>query len=351
MAVPPVKVLYIGGFGRSGSTLVERILGQIPGFCSAGEVVFLWQRGLVENQLCGCGAAFSECDFWTRVGKSAFGGWDEVDGAEMVALQHQVDRNRYIPAMVAPRLRPGASAALERYTDALSRLYRGIREVSGDRVVIDASKHASTAYLLRRVPGLDLRVVHLVRDARGVAYSWTKEVKKPEVTDGYMPVYRPSSSGLQWLTYNLLFDAFGVLDDAMVLRYESALADPRGTVERILAHAGEHRDGEDLAFMHESLGAGGVPQDWVELGVDHTVAGNPMRFHQGRLDLRLDEAWRHKLPDRDRKVVSALTFPLQARYGYPIWPTRSVGRWLGLGPQPHRDEPQGEEPSTRKAPK
>ena len=295
---------------------MERILGQIPGFCSAGEVVFILQRGLVENQLCGCGAAFSECDFWTRVGKSAFGGWDQVDGAEMVALQHQVDRNRYIPAMVAPRLRPGATDALGRYTDVLSRLYRAIRDTSGDRVVIDASKHASTAYLLRRVPGLDLRVVHLVRDARGVAYSWTKEVKKPEVADGYMPVYRPSSSGLQYLAYNLLFDALRVVDDTMVLRYESALADPRGTVERILAHAGEHRSEEDLGFLHDNPGARGVPEYWVELGVDHTVAGNPMRFHQGRLDLRLDEAWRSKLPERDRKVVSAITLPLQLRYGY-----------------------------------
>jgi hypothetical protein len=218
--------------------------------------------------------------------------------------------------MVAPRLRPAAAAALARYTDILSRLYRGIREVSGARVVIDASKHASTAYLLRRVPDLDLRVVHLVRDARGVAYSWTKEVKKPEVADGYMPVYRPSSSGLQYLAYNLLFDALGVLDETMVLRYEDSLADPRGTVERILAHAGEHRAADDLAFLHDGPGARGVPEYWVDLGCDHTVAGNPMRFHQGRLDLRLDEAWRSKLPDRDRKVVSAITFPLQARYGY-----------------------------------
>lgn len=312
MSEQPTKVLYIGGFGRSGSTLLERILGRIPGFCSAGEVVFIWQRGLIENQRCGCGAPFSECDFWARVGKTAFGGWDQVDGAEMVALQHRIDRNRYIPAMVAPRLRPGAASALGRYTHALARLYRAISEVSGDRVVIDASKHASTAYLLRRVPGLDLRVVHLVRDPRGVAYSWTKEIKKPEVPDeegaaGYMPVYRPSSSGLQYLAYNLLFDVLRVLDEPLLLRYESALADPRGTVERILAHAGEVRSGDELGFLHEG---------WVDLGLDHTVAGNPMRFHQGRLDLRLDEAWRQKLPRRDQQVVSAITFPLQLRYGY-----------------------------------
>jgi len=79
------KVLYIGGFGRSGSTLVERILGQLPGFCSAGEIVFLWQRGLIDGQLCGCGVPVPECEFWSRVGKTAFGGWDQIDAHEMLA--------------------------------------------------------------------------------------------------------------------------------------------------------------------------------------------------------------------------------------------------------------------------
>jgi hypothetical protein len=325
------KVLYIGGFGRSGSTLVERILGQLPGFCSAGEIVFLWQRGLIEGQLCGCGTPVPECDFWTRVGKCAFGGWDEIDAHEMVALQRRVDRNRFIPAMVAPRLRPQAQADLDRYTQALSKLYRAIGEVAGARVVIDASKHASTAFLLRKVPGIDLRVVHLVRDSRGVAYSWTKEVKKPEVTgdDAFMPVYSPSSSGRQWVAYNLLFDALGIVGavhvggtprppGTMVLRYEALMAQPRQGLERILAHAGEPVTADAFSFLGESPGGPGVSpgNDWVELGCDHTVAGNPMRFHQGRLDLRLDQAWTTKLPARDRKVVTAITWPLQLRYGY-----------------------------------
>jgi hypothetical protein len=317
---PPQKVLYIGGFGRSGSTLVERILGQLPGFCSAGEVVFLWQRGLIDGQLCGCGTPVPECDFWNRVGKTAFGGWDQIDPHEMLALQRRVDRNRYIPAMVAPRLRPAAQADLDRYTAALAKLYRAIGEVAGARVVIDASKHASTAFLLRRVPGIDLRVVHLVRDSRGVAYSWTKEVRKPEVTgdDAFMPVYSPSSSGRQWVAYNLLFDALGVVDKTVVLRYEALLENPRQGLERILAHAGEPVTPEAFSFLGGTPGGSGVSPEtaWVELGCDHTVAGNPMRFHQGRLDLRLDQAWTTKLPARDRKVVTAITWPLQLRYGY-----------------------------------
>ena len=93
----------------------------------------------------------------------------------------------------------------------------------------------------------------------------------------------------------------------MVLRYEALLENPREGLERILAHAGEPVTPESFAFLGDG---------WVDLGVDHTVAGNPMRFHQGRLDLRLDRAWTTKLPARDRKVVTAITWPLQLRYGY-----------------------------------
>ena len=306
------KVLYIGGFGRSGSTLVERILGQLPGFCSAGEIVFLWQRGLLDGQLCGCGVPVPDCEFWSRVGKTAFGGWDQVDAGEMLGLQRRADRNRFIPSMVTPALRPGARGDVARYGDVLSRLYRAIGEVSGARVVIDASKHASTAYLLTtRVPGLDVRVVHLVRDPRGVAYSWTKEVKKPEVTgeDAFMPVYSPLSSGRQWLSYNMLFEALRAVPAAKsaVFRYEDMLADPRAELERILAHAGEPVLPESFAFLGDRE---------VLLGCDHTVAGNPMRFHQGSLALRLDEAWKSKLPKRDQQIVAAVTTPLRLRYGY-----------------------------------
>ena len=309
---PPQKVLYIGGFGRSGSTLVERILGQLPGFCSAGEIVFLWQRGLIDSQLCGCGVPVPECEFWSRVGKTAFGGWDQIAAPEMLALQKRVDRNRYIPSMVAPPVRPAARGDVARYGEVLSRLYRAIGEVSGARVVIDASKHASTAFLLTtRVPGLDVRVVHLVRDPRGVAYSWTKEVRKPEVTgeDAFMPVYSPVSSGRQWLSYNLLFEALRALPAAKsaVFRYEDMLADPRAYLERILAHAGEPVLPESFAFLGDRE---------VTLGVDHTVAGNPMRFHEGPLALRLDEAWKSKLPRRDQRIVAAVTTPLRLRYGY-----------------------------------
>ena len=63
----PVRVLYVAGTGRSGSTLVSTILGHLPGVFSAGELRFLWLRGVTQDQMCGCGARFSACPVWVDV--------------------------------------------------------------------------------------------------------------------------------------------------------------------------------------------------------------------------------------------------------------------------------------------
>jgi hypothetical protein len=309
-AARPVRVLYIGGCGRSGSTLLDRIAGQLPGACSAGELVHIWRRGLLGNQLCGCRLPFHECPFWKEVGSSGYGGWDALDGERVAALQHRVDRNRYIPLMLAPWLDPAYRRRFERYADIVERLYRGIHAASGAPVIIDSTKHSSTAYLLSQIPGVDLRVVHLVRDSRGVAYSWTKVVQKPEVVDGvaYMPRFPPLRMAARYDSYNLLFHALrrrGV--PTLFMRYEQLVRHPRRELERIIELAPELGGREDLRYISRS---------WVDLEPAHTVAGNPMRFKEGRLELRPDVEWRDRLAAKERVLVSAITSPLLLGYGY-----------------------------------
>ncbi len=69
-----VKVLYFAGSGRSGTTIINNIIGQLDGAFAAGELRFLWDRGVVENRLCGCGRPFHDCPTWTTVMKTAFPG-------------------------------------------------------------------------------------------------------------------------------------------------------------------------------------------------------------------------------------------------------------------------------------
>src|SRR5215467_11381586 len=98
----PVRVIYLGGLGRSGSTLLERLLGELPGVVPVGEVVHLWRRGVAENGRCGCGAEFGACEFWTQVGKAAFGSWDTVSVRRVSELRAGIDRIRYVPLLAGP---------------------------------------------------------------------------------------------------------------------------------------------------------------------------------------------------------------------------------------------------------
>src|SRR5690606_8994182 len=48
--VSEFRLVFVGGIGRSGSTLIERLLGELPGVCSMGEVVHMWRRALVDDE-------------------------------------------------------------------------------------------------------------------------------------------------------------------------------------------------------------------------------------------------------------------------------------------------------------
>ena len=308
-ATAAVPVLYLGGLGRSGSTLVDRILGQLPGVCAVGEVVHMWERGLLRNERCGCGVPFSECPFWTEVGRVAFGGWDRVDPHRVLAVKASVDRTRFVPLLVAPWLSRRYRRRLTAYGELLGRLCAAIRTVSGADVVVDSSKHASFALVLHNTPLVTLRVGHIVRDSRGVAHSWGKLVQRPEITDdeAYMPVYSPVKTALQWDLDNVLFLALARLGaPTAVVRYEDFVASPRREIARLV----------ELAGLPTDAVATVVGDGHVDLGVTHTVAGNPMRFHTGSVALRADEAWRSELPPHRRQIVSVLTWPVRRRFGY-----------------------------------
>src|ERR671929_1328639 len=98
-------VVYLGGFGRSGSTLVERVLGAAPGWVNVGELVDLARSVAPADERCGCGLPFSRCEVWRRVGEVAFGGWDDTVLRRLVALHRAAARQRHLPAMLVSRRR------------------------------------------------------------------------------------------------------------------------------------------------------------------------------------------------------------------------------------------------------
>lgn len=311
------RVIYLGGMGRSGSTLAERLIGELPGVCGAGEVAHLWQRGVADNERCGCGTEFGRCEFWTAVAGAAFGGWSKIDVRRIDELRASVDRTRFIPLLamrsMADRLRPD----LAEYTDYYVRLYQAVADVSGCRTVVDSSKHASLAFCLSRSGDIDLRVIHVVRDSRAVAYSWTRLVPRPEAgVRSYMTRYSPARAAREWNTQNASLQLLARGQTPVLrVRYEDLVGGVKPTLRVISRFAGLPVDESGLAFV------GGEHEQWAELRRAHTAAGNPMRFSTGKITIRADDRWQTAMPGSQRRAVTALTLPLLSHYGYMRGPS------------------------------
>lgn len=299
-----VKVLYVAGSGRSGSTILDNILGQVDGVVSAGEVRFLWERGIVGDRLCGCGEPFSVCPRWQAV----MAHLGDVDPAHMIDLLHRGTRARHLPMLLRFRRRP--ALALERLGElpgTLAKLYAAIAEETGARVIVDSSKLPPYGEILRHVPGIDVSYVHLIRDPRATAYSWLRAKPLPERDGGQMQRQGAAKSAVLWTLWNTAAETLWGRDPARYLRirYEDLLAAPQPALARMLGLVGEPADG--LPFVSPTE---------VSLRPTHGVAGNPSRFTTGVVALRADTEWRDRMHIRDRMVVTALSWPLLLRHGY-----------------------------------
>jgi hypothetical protein len=302
-ATAPVRVLYVAGWGRSGSTLLSYILADLPGFVPVGELRYLWSA-IANGELCGCGEPVLTCAFWQEVGMRAFGGWNETDVEEMVELDHLLFARPRVALLAVPSLSRRYTRALERYLERVDALYAAIRAVAGGYVV-DSSKDPPYAFVLSRAAGVQLSVVHLVRDSRASAFAWTKDKRRPEVTHGtaYFPKYGPLHSSILWLGGNLVLH----LLPRQLLRYEELARAPRQEIERLLGTLGVEPALCDLSALERSE---------VRLGGEHTIRGNPIRFQTGRQGIRIDDQWRREMPPRRRALITLFTWPLLLHYGY-----------------------------------
>jgi hypothetical protein len=115
---------------------------------------------------------------------------------------------------------------------------------------------------------------------------------------------------VHWTSENALLDKLAAKGTpTQLVRYEDFAADPRATLAQLLSFLGRTDDSTALSF---------VDGHSMHLDPSHTVAGNPMRFTSGRVDVVPDSAWAAHFPKSQQRLVAGLTGPMRRRYGYPI---------------------------------
>ncbi len=295
----PIKVVYIAGDGRSGSTLLDRLIGTYPGVFSCGELNNLLPSITSPEQFCACGSRAQDCGFWAEVGAHWSAAVPDFTEREYLMLQRRYERLRSLVRYSADFTL--ANPRFARYAEYTGALFRAVSRLAGARVIVDSSKSPARALALSRVPGLEVCMLHLVRDVRGVAYSLRK------LRGGAI---RPARAGSSlrfvgtWAAVNYFCEKVRpqMTGPSLLTRYEDYTADPDG----LLAAVAEMLGMERVAFESRV-------DELQRQG--HQVAGNDARFKPVKR-IATDETWRRQLGFAMQKSLYLLALPLMLRYGY-----------------------------------
>jgi hypothetical protein len=304
-------VLFIAGFGRSGSTLLDRLLGSTTGFHSGGELGGVWSQGLVADRLCSCGVRFSSCPFWQAVGSDSFSSLRADDVAAIADYLFSIFPARKMWRILSRRgRRDMVSSAPPGFFDVMARLYQGVQDLSTCQAIVDSSKLATYLLLLAQISSVNVHVVHLVRDPRAVAHSWLRPLVADPDGRSSMPRFGAVKSAVLWLIMNAAVEwiAWRMGLSYVRVRYEDLVKDPARIVGQLRAEVLRDTELEVEETGHLDI-------EDIDLGLVHSISGNPMRFRQGRMPIVEDADWKAG-PRGRRAIVAAITFPLRWRYGY-----------------------------------
>lgn len=316
------KVLYISGEGRSGSTLLSRLAGEVDGAINVGEVYFSLEAGFRDRAVCGCGRRLRECEFWQAVFEQGFGGFDRIDTAGLLQTKQTLERVRALPRLLFPYRTAGDVRRLKEYGQALETLYAAIQEVSGAHVIVDSSKNVPYSYILSEQPGIDLRLLHLVRDSRAVAFSNRRRKPDPSqyLATGHLKQEKPWRVAAAWNVLNTVLMLRHPSPSYLRMRYEDAVRNPATALSSAWQFLDEPPPPLDFLLISP-----------LTLSPSHTVNGNPNRFEPS-VSIQPDLEWQTKMRPYDRRLMTALTFPLLLHFGYfkpqapeasrPIQPSR-----------------------------
>ena len=291
-----INVLYIAGLGHSGSTILDLLIGTSDKCIPLGELEFLpdfvVKRNLPKNIKhvsvnCLCKKPVKQCNFWKPVLKN-------VDINELYPYQSSLwDKIRLGLSIYLPFLRKKT----ENYTDELL-IYEIMKQAkktnSKVRYILDSSKDFRRLVYLHSLNNVNLYVIHLIRDGRGVINSNEK-------------LGRPGLSALiQWLIVNILISRFLKKDvkkeNYITLSYDLFAQYPR----------------EYVKILNSKFKLDISLRDYVERVNSkeyHHIDGNPASRRKFT-NIRYDQSWKSRMPKWKQMILSILVFFPNKRWVY-----------------------------------
>lgn len=266
-----MNLIYISGSGRSGSTLLERILHSDEKTAALGEFHCLW-RLPHQSISCSCGAPFHSDNLWTRVLAAAGTGASEL--GELAALEKSIARFGYLARSRFSIDALRADLRVQRFCELQFAILEAYARISGSETLIDSSKAGPRAWLLASDPRF--RIVHLYRDPRDVMVSWQTAKFDPGLGQE-MQRLNLTASARDWWKAEQLARMLARQCQVVRIDYAALATRPRIAVTAML----------ELLELAGSVRPQWLSDDRFEQGDDyHSLNGNPDRFVKGPVTIR-----------------------------------------------------------------
>lgn len=276
-----VKVIFIAGTGRCGSTLLDTALASLPGVLSTGELRFLWKRGVRENRLCGEGVPFREHELWNKVIQKLYG--EELDGKAQYFEKLEKDlRIRLMMGLKTTGKVNKLHEIVHPYADELRRCFNAISDEFGTNVIVDSSKKPIHGFALSCIEDIDLRIIHLVRDRKAVVHSWNT-AKYDKSKNGMMNTQSVRKASVEWVLVNRWIERYlgNGKNPYLKVHYSDFTREPVTVFNNILEFIGEDTSCNPIKSEDNSFSPVASP----------TISGNPMRFNKGDITIKEDTRW------------------------------------------------------------
>jgi len=256
-------LLYILGYGRSGTTLLDWLLGSHQSIVSVGEIGRL-PNEIINNcmpKFCGCGKKLNECNLWATI----------IDESKEIIKNQDISFSHWNLFLLEH---------IERFSDDT----QVIVDSSGD---LERIKKILSSDLSREYK---IKILYMTRDARAVIYSasirgYNRGKWKPSV-------FRASLSWLYRNTRMLKFVQSLDKNTCLQTNYESLTEHPEITLLNI------------YSFLN-------LPEPKFDFNnlttINHTYAGNYKLRGQTILKIKKDNLWMNKISKKDLALIELIT--------------------------------------------
>jgi hypothetical protein len=216
-----IEVIYISGDGRSGSTLLDILIGSQKGVFSAGELTNISREGILK-EFCSCGKILGECELWADIFKK----WlheNEITLEEHQKLKFKFERNKTTLRIIFNFFYP--SKDFIKYCNSTRILFEIISELTQCNKIIDSSKSPQRILILRKI--VKLKNIHLCRNPVGILNSNKKSAKKDieKGTEVDIKSRRTYTTLINWVFKNLMVELFVIGQNSKKISYDDYITD------------------------------------------------------------------------------------------------------------------------------